>query len=227
METRPATMLLALVSGLALMANAAVEPPVLKASGPAVSGRQVHEVGKPVLTQTTDNLQTAYNGECNAKARYDAFAKKADEEGCKAAAKLFRAAAKAEEVHALRHATAIRSLNVEPKSVVEIPEAKTTKENLAAALAGELKESTEMYPEFVKQAAADKNAQARRSFRGALATEVEHARMFQLANDNFEAWKKETKTFYVCLKCGYTMMDTPPSICPICAIPRRDFQVVQ
>ena len=121
---------------------------------------------------TLDNLQTAFNGESNAKARYEAFAVKADEEGYKSVASLFRAAAFSESIHAKKHGAAIKKLGGEAEATVGKPEVKSTKENIEAALAGEIYEKETMYPGFLKQAEADKNVQAIYSFKGALAAEV-------------------------------------------------------
>lgn len=90
-----------------------------------------------VATTTLDNLQTAYNGESNAHARYLAFAAKADQEGCGEVASLFRAAAKAEKVHAAKHSEVIKKLGGTPTAKIETPVVGSTKENLEAAVNGE------------------------------------------------------------------------------------------
>jgi rubrerythrin len=105
-------------------------------------------------TSTLDNLQTAFNGESNANARYLAFARKADEEGFGEVASLFRAAAKAEEVHARNHGDVIRKMGATPALNLEPIEVKTTHENLKAAIAGEKYERDIMYPKFVEVAQA-------------------------------------------------------------------------
>ena len=104
------------------------------------------------------------NGESNAHARYLAFAEKADEEGYTGVGSLFRAAAHSEEIHAANHAKVIKSLGAAPKADVKAPEAKTTAENLKAAIAGETYERDVMYPEFVSKAKAEGNSDAVRSF---------------------------------------------------------------
>lgn len=97
-----------------------------------------------------ENLQAAYNGESNAHAKYAAFAKKAEEEGYGAVASLFRAASRAEKIHAENHAEVIRSLGAEPVADVKTPEVKTTAENLKAAIAGETFERDVMYPAYLQ-----------------------------------------------------------------------------
>lgn len=177
---------------------------------------------------TLDNLQAAYNGESNAKARYDAFALKADDEGYKSVAALFRAASRAEGLHAGKHAVQIKALGAEPQAMIAMPEVKSTKENVEAALKGETAEKDSMYPDFIKQAEADKNAGAAMSFKGALATEKSHAELFKTALSELEAWKAPGKEFLVCLVCGYTTMNTPSLLkCPICAAPRSKFDLIK
>ena len=175
---------------------------------------------------TLDNLQTAYNGESNAKARYEAFATKADEEGYKSVAVLFRAAADSESIHASKHAAAIQKLGAEPQATVVAPEVKTTAENLATAVSGENMEKQTMYPAFVQQAEAEGNTAAVYSFKGAMAAEAEHAKLFAEAAGNLEAWKALGKEFYVCQVCGYTQVNDPAVVkCPICAAPRAKFTI--
>jgi rubrerythrin len=177
---------------------------------------------------TLDNLQTAFNGESNAHARYTAFAVKADEEGYKSVAALFRAAALSESIHAAKHAAAIKKLGAEPKADIVKVEPKTTKENLEAALAGETYEQTTMYPQFIEKAKADKNKQAVRSFSGAMAAEVEHAKLYKQALAELDAWKAAGRTFMVCQVCGYTAATSPTLLkCPVCSAPREKFTIVQ
>ena len=177
----------------------------------------------PAKSTTLDNLQAAYNGESNAKARYEAFAVKADEEGYKGVASLFRAAAASEGIHLQGHAEVIKSMGAEPKADIKSPEVKSTRENLEAALKGETYEMETMYPEFVKQADAEKNSKAARSFKGAMAAEKEHAKFYKDALDNLESWKAEQKTFLVCTVCGFTTADLALKQCPVCTAPRNKF----
>ena len=181
----------------------------------------------PAKASTLDNLQYAYNGESNAKVRYEAFAAKADLEGYKSVAGLFRATAKSESIHAAKHAAALKKLGAEAKATIEKPEVKSTKENLEAALKGETEELTSMYPNFLKQALTEKNPTAARSFKGALAGEVGHAKLFKQALAELDAWKAPGKEFLVCMVCGYTTMDKDLKKCPVCAAPRGKFEVVK
>lgn len=179
-----------------------------------------------VAKSTLDNLQAAYNGESNAKALYDAFAAKADAEGYKSVAALFRATSRSESIHATKHAVAIRKLGAVPKAVIEKSDVKSTKENLEAALKGETYENESMYPAFIKQAETDKNSGAIMSFKGALAAEVEHANLFAQALKELDSWKEAGKEFYVCAICGFTMSKIMPK-CPVCAAPKSKFDIIK
>ena len=174
-------------------------------------------------TSTLDNLQAAFNGESNARAKYLAFAKKADTEGYTQVASLFRAAARAEEIHANAHAKVIQSMGGTPKADIQEPEVKLTKENLAVAIAGESYERDTMYPEFIKQAKADENVSATRTFMLAKTAEAEHAKLYKQALDNLEQWKGGTKDFYVCTVCGYTMPTPPSARCVGCGEPKSKY----
>jgi len=177
----------------------------------------------PAKSFTLDNLQAAYNGESDAKACYEAFAVKADEEGYKGVASLFRAAAASEGIQLKSHAEVIKSMGAEPKADIMSPEVKSTRENLEAALKGETHEMETMYPEFVKQADMEKNSKAARSFKGAMAAEKEHAKFYTDALDNLESWKAEQKAFLVCTVCGFTTANPALKRCPVCAAPRNKF----
>jgi len=175
---------------------------------------------------TLENLQTAYNGESNARARYEAFAAKADAEGYAGVAGLFRAAALSESIHAAKLAKAIEALGGVPKAELKAPEVKTTKENLLAAKKGEDYESAKMYPGFLKKAIADKNQRAMYGFKGALASEKMHSQMFAKALANLNDWKAKKK-FIVCRTCGYATMDLTLKVCPVCSQPREQFTEVE
>lgn len=175
---------------------------------------------------TLENLQAAFNGESNANARYLVFAKKAEEEGFVPVASLFRAAAKAEEIHANNHKKVIESLGGKAEAKIDTPEVKSTKENLAAAIKGESYERDVMYPGFLKQARADRNKEAIRTLNLAKTAEAEHAKLYKEALDNLDTWKGDAKTFYVCTICGYTSTNVPSEKCPSCFSPKEKFITV-
>ncbi len=182
------------------------------------------EPGSPPAPEgTLSNLQAAYDGESNAHARYVAFAKQADAEGYTQVASLFRAAARAEEIHAASHAAVIKKMGAKPKADVNKAEVKTTRENLKAAIKGESYERDTMYPTFIKQARAENNRDAIRTFRLALNAEAEHAKLYRDALDNLESWKGGKKDFFVCEVCGMTLTALPEEACPSCGSSKEKF----
>jgi rubrerythrin len=171
---------------------------------------------------TLDNLQTAFNGESNAHARYLVFADKAQQEGYLGVASLFRAAAKAEQIHADNHAVVIKKLGATPKATIDTPDVKSTKENIAAAVKGETYERDVMYPDFLKIARAEKQNDAIRTFNFAKTAEAEHAKLYTNALKNQENMKK-AETIYVCTVCGYTTMKMDFEKCPGCLNPKDKY----
>ena len=169
---------------------------------------------------TLENLQAAFNGESNANARYIAFARKADEDGYGPIASLFRAAAKAEEIHAAKHAEVIRKMNAEPKASIQAPQIKSTRENLEAAIQGETYERDVMYPGFIKIAEAEKNSAAKSTFSWALRVETQHAMLYTNALAQMDSWRGGKKDFFVCTVCGMTVTQLDFEQCPVCSHPR-------
>jgi rubrerythrin len=167
------------------------------------------------MTQTDGNLKSAFAGESQANRRYLAFAQKAEEEGFTQAAKLFRAAAEAETIHALNH------LRV-------TGEIKSTLDNLNAALGGETFEYTKMYPEYLGAANQEANKQAAWSFDVANKVEQIHAGLYQKAINAVKAKQDMAKVdYYVCGTCGNTVEGEPTfDKCPICGAPKSQFRKV-
>lgn len=173
------------------------------------------------------NLQEAYAGERNAHARYLAFAQKADVEGYGGIASLFRAAARAEEIHAANHAAVIQEIGVVPHSHVEIPVVHSTRENLEAAIKGESYERDTMYPEFLKQARFDRINSAIRSLNLAKTAEAEHAKLFQEALSNIDHLRGSTVAYFlVCPTCGFTVRNLDFEKCPSCFTSKEAFEQV-
>ena len=195
-----------------------------------VGGNALAQTSKPAESKpaatTLDNLQAAFNGESNAHERYVAFAKKADEEGFGQVGSLFRAAARAEEIHANAHAEVIKTLGAKPKADIQKPEVKSTKENLEAALKGETYERDTMYPDFLKIAKAEKNLDAVKTFNYALAAEGEHAKLYKQALDSLDQWKAGKKDFFVCAVCGYTVVKVDFEKCPSCFSPKEKYEKI-
>ncbi len=159
---------------------------------------------------TQDNLKAAFAGESQANRKYLAFAEKADHEGYKQAAKLFRAAAHAETVHALNH---LRVMGAVGK----------TADNIKSAIAGETAEFQEMYPKFIEQAKKEKASDAIiLSFDVANRVEKLHAGLYKNALDNLG--KNKDVDYYVCSICGNTVEGNAPERCPICNAPKDMFK---
>lgn len=156
---------------------------------------------------TQDNLKTAIAGESQANRKYLAFAQKADQEGRKGVAKLFRAASEAESLHALNQ---LRIAGV----------IKSTEENLKAALEGETYEFTEMYPGFIETAEKENNPAAKRAFELANEAEKSHAALYKKALENPD----HDDDYYVCGVCGYINESEAPIQCPVCGMPSSKFQ---
>ena len=166
------------------------------------------------MVKTINNLQSAFSGESQANRRYLAFAKKAEEEGLKSVANLFRAAAYAETVHALNH------LGI-------IGEVKSTVENLETAVSGETFEFDKMYPGFIEVANAEGNARAVWSFRVANQVEKIHAGLFSKAVENLKDGIEAVDVdYFVCEVCGNTVAGEAPDRCPICMAPKKRFTKV-
>lgn len=177
--------------------------------------------------KTLDNLQAAFNGESNAHAKYAAYAEKADKEGFPSVASLFRAASKAEQVHADTHASVIKSMGAVPKADVKVPDVKSTKENLADAIKGETYERDTMYPEFIATARAERNKDALRAFTYAKTAEAEHAKMYSEDLKNLDSLKGKSQTYWVCTICGYTVPKIDFAKCPSCFNPKDKYVEVK
>ncbi|OPX59321.1 MAG: Rubrerythrin [Methanobacterium sp. PtaB.Bin024] len=160
---------------------------------------------------TMDNLKEAFAGESQANRKYLAFAKKADEEGYPQVAKLFRAAAEAETVHAHNHLMVMDGI-------------RSTAENLKAAILGENEEFEEMYPEFIKEAKSEGNKKAVWTFDVANQVEEIHADLYQKALKSLG--KNEKVDYYVCSHCGNTVENEAPDVCPICGALKKDFMKI-
>jgi rubrerythrin len=163
------------------------------------------------MDKTDENLKNAFAGESQANRRYLAFAKKAEQEGFTQIAKLFKAAAEAETVHALNH------LKI-------IGETKSTMENLGAAVSGETFEFNEMYPKYIDNAKQEEKKQAAWSFDVAKKVEKAHAKLFNKAIDALKNQKPLKQVdYYVCSVCGNTVEGSPPDVCPICGSPKEKY----
>jgi rubrerythrin len=164
------------------------------------------------MSKTEDSLKEAFAGESQANRKYLAFAIKADQDGFAQAARLFRAAAEAETVHAHNHLRVLKGI-------------RSTKENLKEAIDGETHEFKSMYPGMIEKAKAEGNKEAERSFNFANEVEKIHARLYQQMFDNLEK-AKDTYSYYVCPVCGYTAEKEAPETCPVCGAKGKMFKKV-
>ncbi len=155
------------------------------------------------MATTENNLKTAFAGESQANRKYLAFAKKAEQEGFRNVARLFRTAAEAETIHALGHLAALDGIGA-------------TLDNVRAAMAGETYECTEMYPPMLEQATTD-NHRAGRMFSYALKAEAVHAKLYQMALEALQQGHDLAGVeFYLCPVCGNIEIGKAPDACPIC-----------
>lgn len=159
------------------------------------------------MEKTLKDLMEAFAGESQANRKYTAFAKKAEAEGKTNAAKLFRAAADAETLHALKHFEVAGMIG-------------STEDNLKAAVEGETYEYKDMYPEFLKDAEADGNKAAIMTFTAAMKAEEVHARLYQEALENIG--QTEEVFYYLCPVCG-NIEKSIPEKCSICGVPGSKF----
>lgn len=163
------------------------------------------------MSKTETHLKEAFAGESQANRKYLAFAQKADDEGYPQAAKLFRAAAAAETVHAHAHLRALKGIG-------------STSENLKEAIGGETYEFESMYPPMIADAEAENHSAAVRSFSFANEVEKAHAKLYQKALDTIG--NAQDTDYYVCAVCGNTVENEPPETCPVCGSKATAFKKI-
>jgi len=167
------------------------------------------------MSKSEQDLKDAFAGESQANRKYLAFAEKADKEGYAQVAKLFRAAAAAETVHAHNHLRALKGI-------------KSTAENLKEAIGGEFYEFNQMYPEFIQDAKDEGNSSAERTFNYANEVEKIHHKLYEKALEAVDSGKDlEKKEIYICPVCGYTHEGKPPEKCPVCGAIKKVFKKVE
>jgi rubrerythrin len=160
---------------------------------------------------TNDNLKDAFAGESQANRKYLAYAKKAEADGFPQVAKLFRAAAEAETVHAHAHLRAMDGI-------------RSTEENLKDAIAGEGFEFKEMYPPYVASAEEEGDKRAAISFKNALFVEETHHGLYSEALKAVQAGQDlPAQKIHVCSICGHTHYGGAPDRCPVCNAPADRF----
>jgi len=160
---------------------------------------------------TQANLEAAFAGESQARMKYTAFADKAKREGYPEVARLFRAIAYAEQVHAINHLRELGGIG-------------STVDNLVAAIGGENYENTEMYPAFDAVAKLQGEKGAIRSIHYALEAEKIHEEMYGEAKESVAAGNDiESASVYVCPVCGHTAISEAPDKCPVCGLPKEKY----
>jgi rubrerythrin len=161
------------------------------------------------MEKSIADLKEAFAGESQANRKYLAFAEKADREGYPQVARLFRAAAEAETVHALNHLKALKGIG-------------STAENLKEAIAGESAEFQKMYPRMIADSQAEGHKDAERTFIYANEVEKVHAALYQKALETME--DKKLVDLFICPVCGYTVEGEPPDNCPVCKAVKKLFK---
>lgn len=165
--------------------------------------------------QTKKNMEEAFAGESQANRRYLAFSQKAAEDGYSNIARLFRAVAESETIHAMNHLKAMGGIQ-------------STRDNVEEALKGEKDEFTSMYPMFMDQAKRDANNDALKSFFWANEAEKTHGAFYEKALNALEDGKDlELKELYICSVCGYTVEGAPPDKCPTCGEGKDKFRMME
>ncbi|MFH2103329.1 MAG: rubrerythrin family protein [Chloroflexota bacterium] len=164
------------------------------------------------MSKTSDNLKAAFAGESQANRKYLAFAKKADGEGYPQIAKLFRAVAAAETVHAHNHLQVLGGIQ-------------STAENLQEAINGENYEVVSMYPPMITDAEGKGDSKAARTFKWAYEVEKVHELLYRKALE-LMGKKASTADYYVCPFCGYTHEGPLDGKCPVCGAAFEKFECV-
>ena len=158
-----------------------------------------------------ENLAAAFAGESQANRKYLAFAAKADKDGFPQVAKLFRAAAEAETIHAHAHLKAMGGIN-------------STLENLEAAVSGEAHEFQSMYPDFIAEAEKDGDKKALKSFQFAMPVEETHHGLYSKALEAVKGGGDlPAADIHICPVCGHTVDAGVPDKCPVCNVPGNKF----
>jgi rubrerythrin len=164
------------------------------------------------MSKTVENLNAAFAGESQANRRYLAYARQAEKEGKPQIARLFRAVADAETVHAHNHLRILGGIG-------------TSEENLKEAIAGESYEITSMYPQFIADADTEEEKRALRSFQWAWEVEKEHEQLFKQALETMGGSIGELE-IWVCQSCGHTHVGIRPEKCAVCGAPSERFKKV-
>lgn len=177
---------------------------------------------KTMVGTTLDNLKSAIAGETGASAKYDAFAKAAEEQGFYQIARLFKATSAAEQIHiGLEYALVSEKDSLFEKPVVEAPAAEASDLNLISGANGEIYETSDMYPSFIKKAQEEGETKAVQVFTRAKLAESVHAERYLAAYNDLDS--PDDDLFYLCPHCGYIHKGEDFEKCPICFCPKSSF----
>ena len=172
---------------------------------------------------TLDNLKAAVTGETGASAKYAAFAEAADKAGYAQIARLFRATSEAEQIHIAMEYKLVQAEDPEwQKPVADAPVVEACDLNLIAAANGEIYETSDMYPAFIKKAQEEGNTKAVTVFTRAKLAESVHAERYMEAYNNIDA--ADDDAYFLCPVCGYIEKGDDFEVCPICGAKKSAFK---
>ena len=192
-------------------------------------------LGAAVPQRTIVDLKAAYKGETTAQQKYTAYARLADRDGCPNVARLFRAAAQAESVHARNHKDVLKSLGVAaPQAGAYAARPAAGKDRTAAlrtalqdSVRGETYERDTMYPRMIREARGEAQGSAVQSMSYALQAETQHAALFTTALKTLQSPTQATTSYSVCPVCGATFTGPAPANCPVCGTRRALFKTIR
>lgn len=178
---------------------------------------------KTVVGSTLDNLKAAIAGETGASAKYTAFAKAAKEQGYDQIARLFEATAAAEQIHIGLEYGLVSQIDPDyEKPSADAPAAEASDLNLISGACGEIYETSDMYPAFIKKAQEEGNAKAVQVFTRAKLAESVHAERYMEAYNNIDA--ADDDAYFLCPVCGYIEKGDDFEVCPICGAKKSAFK---
>lgn len=199
----------------------------VRAADPQAPAIQSAATAKAPAAVALKNLIEAYDRESNAREFYSAAARKADQEGYRKAAELFRGAARAQEIHLGFYAKNITKLGGTPAADIKSSVIKSTRENLAAAV-GEIEaETTALYPNYLAHAKMYAVPEAAKAFGSGIVIRNNQKAIFQKALADLASWKKASGGLYVCLVCGNLVEKLNFTTCAVCAAPLKEFALVK
>ena len=216
---------LLLSHGLAVMLGV-VGVGLAEEAAPSAGTPNVSRMAMADQTKTLQNLETAHYGEINAHARYLAYASRADQDGYPGIATLFRTIGRGEQIHAANLAALIEKVHLLPAIEMEPMTVRTTRENLEDSVNEQKYERDVMYPEFVKQARAEKQKDAELVFKRNQAAEPRHVAWCQQALDDLADFKGNAAVFLVCPVCGNTVKPSEVADCQACSGSRSNFETI-